>query len=147
MTNIFEARNEARANIIEVSPEVAMSLIYTKMDMIQEKDFSKYEFGIFQDQDRGNHLVLKSDKYDEEQLDRLYNSFYLTGTTCGNRSRTYWKTDEARMRVMVDGIECEVDAITVASVIQTKWYGVNDMKLMSATLSWLYDTNRFLQEK
>jgi hypothetical protein len=145
MTNIFEVRAEANRNAVQVSPEVAMSSIYAKMDMIQEKDFSNFEFGIFVDQDRGNHLVLKSEKYDEGQLDRLYNSFYLTGNTCGNRSKSYWETDEARMRVEIDGVECEVDPITVGSVIQAKWYGVNDMKLISGVFSWLYDTNRFIK--
>lgn len=136
MTNIFQLRDAARRET-EVVPAIqAINTIANRLDMIKPS-VEELEFGVFEDRDRHHHLVVLSKKYNEEQLDRVYDCTYLTGNICGNRSAKYWNTQEARMKVIVDGKECQVDSITVASLMQMKYFGLNDMKLISYVLAWL----------
>jgi hypothetical protein len=137
-TNIFEVRAQAAKESREVSAVTALNFVFRRLDRMQPDDeVLEAGVGVYQDQDSHYHLVLKSERYNEEQLDKVYNSTYLTGSTCAKRSVKYWQSPEARMKVIVDGKECEVDAITVASVLQEEWYRPNDMVLMSGVLAWL----------
>jgi len=125
-------------NIQEVSAEEAIKLVYRNIDRVILKD-ETMEFDVYMDQDKGFHLVLKSRHYNQEQLHTLYNTFYLYGRIAQERSKIYWEQrPESRLKVQLNGIVCEVDAITVASVLQKELYKPNDMMLMSNTLAWLH---------
>lgn len=139
MTNIFEVRVEAKMNQQVVEAVQAIRTIYGSLGLFQlDKEFEEMGFTIYEDQDRGRHLVMKSDYLNEEQLDDVYNYTFLAGSTCADRSVLYWKKPEAKMQVKVKGVVCEVSPVTVASVLQKSMFGPKDMQLMSNVLKWLH---------
>jgi hypothetical protein len=137
MSNIFEVRAEAMKNKQVVSPLEAIKVVYDGLDYVQY-GLDELEFGTYQDQDGYHHLVVKSEYYDEKQLHEVYTTTYLTGYTCGNRSKLYWQKKEATLEVEINGVTCKVDSITVASVLQYQMVRPSDMRLMSNILAWLH---------
>jgi hypothetical protein len=121
---------------VELQPEVALNYVIRSLKFIIDVE-ELNDFGKYRDQDGHYHLILKSDKLDKEQLHQVYNYTYLTGTTCHKRSKKYWAKPEATMVVNVNGVNCMVDSVTVASIIQKKCYGLRDMMLMSYVIAWL----------
>ena len=118
---------EMKNTIVEIIGQVGLFL---STDEVKEVD-------VYEDQDGRNHLILKSSPSNEEQLDEVYSSTFLTGNTCAVRSELVNSKNLKNVRDE-NNKELLISTITVASVIQKAAYSLSDMKLMSYLLAWVY---------